>query len=211
MARSKGMERAAETVVAVFEPVAERYGLALHEVRAWEREARVAFAGGDVVLQIHLEVGCDPYVTAGVRDGEGFGLRQIVGDRAPELEGELVSTAEETQGAMLERLAVLTDRMAHDVLGGDCSSFPRLRRVRARQTREDNWRDFGTSTGETPRFEHRPTLEQLFADAANDGMVDARVYQAVWDYEFTIAELAEHCDSTATEIQARLDRWDGLV
>ncbi len=157
-----------------------------------------------------LGAGCDPYVTIGPVGGEQFGLKQVVGDRAPQREGELVSHSGEDEDDVLDRLADLTARYAADLLSGDFSSLPRLRHVRARQTREENIRTFGTSTGETPRFDHRPTLDELFADASNDGIVDARVYQGVWDHEYTLADLATFLGEPETAIQVRLDRWDGL-
>ncbi len=205
------LEEAASDAAARFMTVASSHGLPGPDTRCYSREATVTFASETVLLQIHLEAGCDPYVTVGAKQGEQFGLNQIVGDQAPERAERLLRAPGETEGDLLERLADLTHELAADILSGDFSSFPRLRRVRARMTREENIRDWGTSTGETPRFDHRPTLDELFADADNDGLVDARVYQGIWDFGYGQGELASYLGSTEAEIQMRLDRWDGLA
>ena len=52
-----------------------------------------------------------------------------------------------------------------DVLRGDFRIFAELKRRRAHYRRQQNKEDFGTYTGESPRFSSQPTLEEVFADA----------------------------------------------
>jgi hypothetical protein len=51
---------------------------------------------------------------------------------------------------------------------------------------------------------------QLFADATNDGIRAARCYQAVWDYRFSLAELATFLTTDEGEVQRLLDQWEGI-
>jgi len=205
------MAQVAERASIRFAHLMAEYGLLPQKIRCWDREAMVPFASDSVLLTVHLEAGCDPYVSLGARDGERFGLNHVVSDRAADREGELVTGPGETEADLIERLAELTRLLATDVLAGDFSSFPRLRRVRARMTREENIREWGTSTGETPRFDRRPTLEELFAGADDDGLIEARVYQGIWDYGYDKGELATYLGSTEQDVQMHLDRWDGLL
>ena len=76
--------------------------------------------------------------------------------------------------------------------------------------REENLRNFGTSTGDTPRFTRRPTLEELFADAKNDGMVQARAYQAYWDYDYNIITIAAYLATSEDDVKGMLAAWDRL-
>ena len=55
--------------------------------------------------------------------------------------------------------------------------MPRPKRLRATEVRRESKETFGTSTRETPRFTGRPTLKELFADVANEGMKTPRAYQ----------------------------------
>ena len=87
------------------------------------------------------------------------------------------------------------------------SRVPRLRRLRAAETRRENKETFGTSTGETPRFTGRPTLEELFGDVTNEGLVTPRIYQAFWDYAYSLAEIGRFLDLVEEEVQAMLDNW----
>jgi len=105
-------------------------------------------------------------------------------------------------------LCALIAERAGAILRGDVSSFAALLAARPARRRDDNRRRFGTTTGETPRFDHRPSLDELFSDATNDGMVTARVYQGVWDYRYGVVELATHLRETPEKIEQRLATWD---
>ena len=88
--------------------------------------------------------------------------------------------------------------------------MPRLRRLQAAETRPENKKTFGTSTGETPRFTDRPNLKELFADVTNEGLVTPKAYQAYWDYAYLLAEIGRYLDLGEEEVQAMLDDWDQL-
>ncbi len=49
---------------------------------------------------------------------------------------------------------------------------------------------------------------QAVRDATNDGIVTARVYQGVRDYEYAVSELAAHLGETPRQIEERLAQWD---
>ena len=106
------------------------------------------------------------------------------------------------------RLTSELRRHAADLLRGERTRVPRLRRLRAAETRRENKESFGTSTGETPRFSGRPTLEELFADVTNEGLMTPRAYHAVWDYDYPLAKIGRAGprllpDETAARRQGR--------
>lgn len=136
----------------------------------------------------------------------------LLRDAHPEDEAQLVTLVQENAGLrkVLAAFAASLRRSGSDLLEGDYSRAKRLKRLRAEHERRANQEDWGTSTGETPRFSTRPTLEQLFADATNDGIRAARCYQAVWDYRFSLAELATFLTTDEGEVQRLLDQWEGI-
>jgi hypothetical protein len=137
------------------------------------------------------------------------GLHLIVRDACPEHEASLPDeyTGEEVTLAVHARLLRIA---AADLLVGDFSRHDRLNRVGAEEQRRRHQAEFGTSTGETPRFTERPTLPALFADAHNAGIQKARVVQAFWDYEYTLAQIGRFLEVDETTVQAALDSWFGL-
>lgn len=161
----------------------------------------MAYENDEVRLSVMASAGAAVSVMVGATNGLKFGLH--------ELGAELPS--EDSEEAELQALAKLTAEHAKEILSGDFSSFDRLRRARAVRVREDNQARWGTATGETPRFDRRPSLDELFADASNDGIRTARVYQAIWDYEYSRDELAEYLAESSEEIARRLDEWDRLL
>lgn len=122
----------------------------------------------------------------------------------------------------LREYAIFLKESARDVLTGDFSVFPELKKLTAKNRRETNKAMFGTSTGESPRFSTRPTLEQVFEGAKdvdpelerlfggklNQDKTDSRVYEAYWDHEFSIPEIAHYLNETEESIQQRLDEYD---
>ncbi len=181
---------------AAFDPIADRFGLAFESEDVGPREFTVRYENDVVRLRVVAEAGAAPSVMVGAKGGLIFGLSEL-GEVAPD-EGDFAV------------LADLTSRHASAILAGDFSAFDRLRRERAVRVREDNQARWGTATGETPRFDARPTLEDLFADATNEGIRTARAYQGHWDYAYTLEELATHLDESVADVQRRLDDWDGV-
>jgi hypothetical protein len=122
----------------------------------------------------------------------------------------------------LREYAIFLRESAHDVLTGDFSVFPELKKLAARNRREKNKEIFGTSTGESARFSTRPTLaqvfegakqvdpelERLFGGKLNQDKTDSRIYEAYWDHEFSIPEIADYLKETEESIQQQLDRYD---
>ena len=49
---------------------------------------------------------------------------------------------------------------------------------------------------------------QAVRDTTNDVSVTARVYQGVWDYEYSVSELAAHLGETPRQIEERLAQFE---
>ncbi|RKZ11486.1 hypothetical protein DRQ53_15970 [bacterium] len=177
------------------------------------RESLVQFEADGVRVSIVVESFAVTVSVGRVRaDGkmtENYGLPLLVADACPEQESRL-RAAEQPTAERLRTAAELLELAGADVLVGDFSRGHRLKRLRAERTRCANKEEWGTSTGETPRFDERPDLAVLFADAANDGIREARSYQAFWDWDYTLAEVADHLSVSESDVQAMLDRWEGL-
>jgi hypothetical protein len=145
---------------------------------------------------------------------ESFGLHHLLLVDRPVGEIDLgparLRLEDGSLASSLERHAELLRRHGQDLLEGDIARVPELRRVRAEDVRRRNKEAFGTSTGESPRFKERPSLEALFEDATNEGIREARAYQAYWDYEYNLAEIAAFLDVNESVVQAMLNNWDGI-
>lgn len=175
------------------------------------RDIEVAFARDTTRVVVGYEIGSEPWVYIDLMTNGGrqeVGLHVVVQDRTgTQSPFERVTTASSVQ-SKVQALSDLTREHGHSLLSGDTSSIPNLLRLRAKFMRDQNRELFGTSTGETPRFATRPTLPELFADVANDDMRCARAYQAVWDYEYSHAEISEFLVITASDVEELLQRWE---
>jgi hypothetical protein len=123
---------------------------------------------------------------------------------------------------LLREYVTLLRENAGDVLAGDFSIFPELKQLAAEHRRKWNKEIFGTSTGESARFSTRPTLaqvfdgakavdpelERLFAGKLNQDKTDSRIYEAYWNHEFSIPEIADYLNETEESVQRRLDQFD---
>lgn len=111
---------------------------------------------------------------------------------------------------------------ARDVLTGDFSVFPELKKLSAHHRRQKNKEYFGTYTGGSPRFSGRPTLaevfagakdvdpelERLFGDKLNQDKTQSRIYEAYWDHQYSIREIAEFLNQSEDAIKQELDDYD---
>jgi hypothetical protein len=139
---------------------------------------------------------------------ELYPLLFLIRDQCPDEEARLAGVTD-----LDEHLRVCADllrRSGASVLAGDVSCTPGIRKLRAEHTRESNRARFGTSTGETPRFDSRPTLAALFAGGSNDGARVARAYQAFWDCGYPLEGIGAFLGISARDVQAMLDQWDRL-
>jgi hypothetical protein len=177
-----------------------------------QRESSTQFESSKVRVGVLVDHWGSVNIHIGLlRDGgvlaENYGLCHVVMDSAPDAVESL------SAGSLTERLAAQAELLkthAADLLSGDFSRRDRLRRIRAEQTRISRKEHFGTSTGETPRFTERPSLDELFSEADNEGIRDARCVQAYWDYDYSLSEVGTFLSESDDEVQARLDRWDGV-
>ena len=214
------MSMADETMAAVAEAfrfLTEEYDFERTEVHAGQREGHVRFVSPTTRVTVYLDYMPLQVSTAVALFREGtrrrlvheFGLPLVVRDRNPE-DADHLCGAVVLAGKAAAAQADALRRYAADLLRGERQRLPRLRRAQAAEIRRQNKEEFGTSTGETPRFQGRPSLEELFADADSDGLITPRTYQAFWDYDYTLAEIAAFLGETSQGIQARLDDWDML-
>jgi len=199
--------RAGPAILEAFGALASEHGLSPEPFAPFEREATFVFAGPGARLEVWVEAGCDSWVAVQATGAARFGLHELID---PARAGELARLPDEAGLDHLRRLAALTGEAADDLLRGDTRRLTELRRARIVRRREESRATFGTATGESRRFEERPSLEDLFADARNDGIVDARCYQAVWDWAFSVDALAAHLGESPDAVRARLDRWESL-
>lgn len=199
----------ASQIVAAFRFLEEELGFAVVQAASDPREIQVSFEADVASVSVAVDAAGTPFVWVTNRETrESYPLLFLVRDQCPDEEARLARTAD-----LDEHLRVCADllrRCGAGVLAGDFSCTPRLRKLRAEHTRESNRARFGTSTGETPRFDSRPTLAALFSDASNDGLREARAYQAVWDYDYPLEEIGTFLRVGVREVQAMLDRWDRL-
>jgi hypothetical protein len=111
---------------------------------------------------------------------------------------------------------------ARDVLTGDFSIFPELKKLSAHYRRQKNKEYFGTYSGETPRFSVRPTLTEVFAGAKdvdpeleklfrgklNQDKTQSRIYEAYWDHNYSVSEIASFLNRSEGSIKRELDNYD---
>jgi hypothetical protein len=123
---------------------------------------------------------------------------------------------------LLREYETLLRQNARDVLTGDFGIFPELKRVAAEHRRNWNKETFGTSTGESPRFTSRPTLQQVFEDAKemdpeldrlfggrlNQDKTATRIYEAYWDHQFSIREIADYLNESEESVHRQLEEYD---
>jgi hypothetical protein len=199
------------------------------------RECTVKFRGRLANVSTWYEVFSPPWTSIERLDREyvqDVGIQYLMEERCPELlpaedaeDGGFGNSPEEVRQVLQLHARVLRE-YGRDLLEGDFRIFPRLRQRQAVAMREQNRRLFGTSTGETPRFDFRPSLEQLFAsgeerepppvgvEAANSAGIPAqtwaRIYQAFWDYEYSVAQIAEFLNISREQVQESLNEWDEL-
>ena len=123
---------------------------------------------------------------------------------------------------LLREYATLLRENARDVLTGDFSIFPELKKLAAANRRKWNKEMFGTYSGGSPRFSSHPTLEQVFAgakdvdpelerlfgDKINQDKTDSYIYEAYWDHRYSIREIGDFLKETEETIKRKLDEYD---
>ena len=110
--------------------------------------------------------------------------------------------------AQVALLAQHTRRYGHALLAGDNSRLAQLRALRVKHRREQNRELYGTATGESPRFDHRPSLREIFADARNREFEAWRCYEAVWDHGYSREDIAAFRGTSVEQVQALLAFWE---
>jgi hypothetical protein len=199
----------------VFGFLIEEQGFELQKAYDRQRESGVVYVSPRARVDVHIE-----HLPLGVSVSVGLykdratsnrvdehALIDLVQDRTPDEAASMRAKVESLEQTLTLHAALLR-RHAADLLGGQQSRVPRLRRRRAEAVRRRNKEAFGTSTGETPRFGDRPTLEALFAGGTDEGLRTPRAYQAHWDYGYTLGAIARFLGLDQAAVQAMLDEWD---
>ncbi len=197
------------------------HGFYLRHDHAIAREVNIEYERPAARVSIFYEAFSEPDVTVSLRiDGKwlqfslGLILVHSLGNSVPL---DAVRAAPSLP-AKVQMLADLTRKYARPLLMGDPWAIKSLRTLRAEwlrkrviEVREENKRRGFTSTGETPRFTTRPTLAQLFAGTPNASHRMVRIYQAVWDYHYSLQEVATFLGMTKDAVQSELDRWEHIT
>jgi hypothetical protein len=193
-------------------------GFKLGSVDVGQREASAVLLRERVLVRVSFEdgrvTGLGIGQTAAIGETrlvENYGLHTVILSAHPEFDLATLTGAGRSVEQQLERWAQALNQYGAALLRGDFSRRDEFKRHRAKQCRLDNQERWGTATGETPRFEHRPSLPDLFADVTNDGQRWARSYQAVWDYEYSLEAIGAFLGVSVAEVQAMLDEWEGIA
>ena len=165
-----------------------------------------------------------------VVEAERYGLSLLMETRRPnrkhdQSNGPDREWSNQFLESLLSEYANFLSEYGRDVLTGDFSVFPVLKKLAAHYRRKRNKELFGTYSGESPRFSKRPTLGELFSDAKridatldkvfegklNQDKTPLRIYQAYWDYEYPIREIADFLKVSEQSIKDSLDESDESV
>jgi len=164
---------------------------------------------------------------AEVLEEKSYDLLLLMEIRRPEIDAHKFYGDDKTwtNDYIAERLreyASFLQEDARDVLTGDFSIFPQLKKLSAKYRRQKNKEYFGTYSGGSPRFSTRPTLKQVFAgakdvdpelerlfgDRLNQDKTQSRIYEAYWDHQYSIPEIADFLNTTEESIKHELDEYD---
>lgn len=162
-----------------------------------------------------------------VAEDKSYDLLLLMEIRRPEIDAHKFYGTDNvwTTDCLQERLreyASFLKEDARDVLTGDFRIFPELKKLSAKYRRQTNKEYFGTYSGGSPRFSSRPTLEQVFAGAKdvdtelerlfggklNQDKTQSRIYEAYWDHEYSIRQIADFLKQSEELIQRELDHYD---
>jgi hypothetical protein len=217
----------------VFEPFLKEYGFArvstiVHKpecvVKYWNRTSGIHIdyeaASSLMVDLVQLERTEEETV-----DNRSYDLSLLMELRHPDIDrtqsyGSDKNWSDEYFKKLLQKYAAFLKEEAHDVLTGDFTIFPELKKLSAHCWRQKNKEYFGTYIGESPRFSTRPTLAQVFAGAKEidlelerlsgltQNKTQWRIYEAYWDHQYSIRQIADFLNQTESSIEKELDDYD---
>lgn len=219
--RDDGFDEFRDAVRSSFAFLQSDLGFRLTKDSAWAYEISFRYERESARLDVGYESLSHPWVTVSLRlDGSwkpfwlSLILEQALGTSAA-LDAALGAPSLTEK---IQRMAALTHTYARPLLAGDATAIAAVRKFRAerlpeqaKEMRERHWKMGFTSAGESPRFQARPTLAQLFAGTPNDDHRMVRIYEAVWDHHYPLDELAAFLGMTKDNVQGELERWDHLT
>lgn len=124
--------------------------------------------------------------------------------------GERASYGHEELRAVLRELAQLLAGCIGDLLAGKADIPEAIMAEVAADRRRQLKLCFGTSTGESPRFQGRPSLPELFSDVSEETLYlrVPRTVQAVYDYSYSVRDVAEFLGLSELVVRAFIAQWN---
>ncbi|SRR6266480_2289590 len=177
--------------------------------------------------QVSIRLSRLKHTPSEVLEDKKYDLLLLMEIRRPEIDrhkfygGDKDWTNDYLEERLREYVSFLKEN-ARDVLEGDLSVFPELKKLSAHYRRQKNKQYFGTYNGGSPRFSTHPTLEQVFAGAKdvdpeleslfggklNQDKTQSRIYEAYWDHQYSIRELAQFLNQSEEAINQELEDHD---
>jgi len=188
------------------------------------RESSVRLRNEYVVVSLHFEA-LPPMMNVAISQlapgGEGriyrtCPLAYLLAHRCPEkrswlgMAGDVASRGSEDLRAVLRELAQLLSGCAADLLGGTAGIPDEIMAEVAADRRRQLKLCFGTSTGESPRFQSRPSLPDLFSDVTDETLWlrVPRTVQAIYDYGYSVNDVATFLGLSPLVVRAFVAQWD---
>jgi hypothetical protein len=224
-----------QAATGIFESVTDEYGLSYVAAVEHMPDCVIKYQNETTGLKVRYEwksqVSVDlvklERTPTEVTEGKRYDLLLLMEIRRPEIDahkfyGDDKEWTNEYIEDRLREYASFLKEDARDVLRGDFSILPELKKLSAKYRRQKNKEYFGTYSGSSPRFSSRPTLEQVFAGAQdvdpeldrlfggklNQDKTQSRIYEAYWDHQYSIREIADFLRQTEESIQRELDDYD---
>ena len=224
-----------QAVSEIFEPLFTEFGFRHLETLEYMPDCVLKYRNESTGLNVRYEWNSQISISlvkldrteSEVTEVSTYDLLFLLKIRQPSIDtNKFYGSDEEWTDAYIERLLreyeTLLRENARDVLTGDFGIFPELKKLAAENRRKWNKETFGTSTGESARFTSRPTLDQVFEGAKevdpelerlfggklNQDKTDSRIYEAYWDHQFSIREIADYLNESEESVQRQLEQYD---
>jgi len=231
----KFFESFKQTATDVFEFLTTDFGFSHVGVSEWMPDCVITYQNQTTGIKVGYEWESQLGVTVvrlernatEVSEGKGYDLLFLMGLRKPQTNVHNFYGADKewTNSFIEDRLrdyANFLKEDARDILTGDFSVFPELKKLSAHRRRQTNKEYFGTYCGESPRFSEHPTLAQiftgatdidpelkrLFGDKLSQDKTQFRIYEAYWDHQYSVREIAEFLNRNDRSIKQELEDFD---
>jgi hypothetical protein len=218
-------------VLKTFQFLVDDYGFEQVSDFEWMPDCELQFRNQTTRLKVRYEwkqlvdVGFSKVklTPSGPVDEKPYDLLFLIQLRAPEIDPTQFYGKREWTDHYVERLlsiyATFLNERARDILTGDFNILPEVKKLAAQKGRQYNKEVYGTYAGITPRFTSRPTLpevfeiahsydpslEELFGGKLDQDKTTDCIYEAFWDHEYSIKEIASYLNTDEESIQRALN------